>query len=126
MSMDTVKGRLTRLEGGRGCRRTVDDYSDEELIEIAGLSDVWPGLTETERDRRLAELAGLPATAQRIGRDRLAGMGREAVAAIEQEAGRPLSVLTAEEILRAAAYREYDRCVLEAVAATVPAGGRRG
>ncbi len=57
MSKDNVKGRLGRLEAGFVRRRSIDDYSDEELIEIAGLSDVWPTLTEGEQDRLLESLA---------------------------------------------------------------------
>lgn len=57
MHLKELKNRIERAEAGPVRSRTVDDMTDEELIEAAGLAPYWRGLTERQRDQFLARLA---------------------------------------------------------------------
>lgn len=57
MHLKELKNRIERAEAGPVRPRAVDDMTDEELIEAAGLAPYWPNLTEPQRDRFLARLA---------------------------------------------------------------------
>jgi len=57
MNFNDLRRRLDAIETGpnRG-PKTAADMTDEELIEAIGLADVWPTLTDAERDRALEDL----------------------------------------------------------------------
>lgn len=52
-----LRRRLDRLEAAPVRARTADTMTDEELIEIAGLADEWPTMTEAEKDEALGAIA---------------------------------------------------------------------
>lgn len=52
-----LRRRLAALETAPVRTRTADTMTDEELIEIVGLTDEWPTMTEAERDQALRTIA---------------------------------------------------------------------
>jgi hypothetical protein len=48
MHLKELKNRIERAEAGPVRSRAVDDMTDEELIEAAGLAPYWQGLTEPQ------------------------------------------------------------------------------